>query len=294
MTLSYLVNAGWQITDGKTVILVDPYLSRILAAAAAPGMPGMSSADNSETRHLIGVDDPLIPDNTTIDAHIRRADYIFVSHSHFDHIMDVPYIARKTGATVIGTESTTNVMRAHGIGRDHLITVKGGEDYQFGTFSVRIIPSLHLALNAKHYFDSGLIPPTVHIPLRRRDLAEGGTLAFLIRMGGHRILVFGSNNFIEKEVEGLRPDVLIAGPDVTPFGPWEEETYNYTQRLMRAVCCPQAVVPSHWDNFMLPYSSSQDKYVKRLEPFTQQVKSACPNTHVEIFKYFEPTTLSVR
>ena len=27
--LSYLGTAGWEITDGKTIILVDPYLSRL-------------------------------------------------------------------------------------------------------------------------------------------------------------------------------------------------------------------------------------------------------------------------
>lgn len=30
VTLTYLGTAGWEISDGKTVILVDPYISRIL------------------------------------------------------------------------------------------------------------------------------------------------------------------------------------------------------------------------------------------------------------------------
>ena len=80
-----------------------------------------------------------------IDAHIQRADFILVHHSHFDHVMDVPYIAKKTGATVIGRESSTNLAAASGIGRDKLIAVRGGEDFQFPTFSVRVIPSLHSA-----------------------------------------------------------------------------------------------------------------------------------------------------
>ncbi|HLZ92653.1 MAG TPA: MBL fold metallo-hydrolase [Candidatus Acidoferrum sp.] len=291
LMLSYLGNAGWEITAGSIVILVDPYLSRIRAAAAAPGMPG-ASKEASDPRPLIGVNDPLIPDTAVIDAHITNADYILVSHSHFDHLMDVPYIAKKTGATVIGTESTTNVMRAHGISDGKLITVKGGEDYSFGSFSLRVIPSLHLALDSKHYFDSGVIPRTVEVPLRRRDLAEGGTLAFLIRMGKHHLLVFGSNNFIENEITGLRPDVLIAGPDIVPFGPPKEETYQYTRRLMRALDCPSEVIPTHWDNFMQPYDASQDEYVKRLEPFEEEIKSACPKTRFIVPKYFDPIVLT--
>ena len=29
VTLSYLGTAGWELTDGKTVVLIDPYLTRI-------------------------------------------------------------------------------------------------------------------------------------------------------------------------------------------------------------------------------------------------------------------------
>ena len=71
----------------------------------------------------VGQDDELISDTATIDRHITRADFILVTHSHVDHIMDVPYIARKTGATVIGHQSTINVVRASGITDDKLITV---------------------------------------------------------------------------------------------------------------------------------------------------------------------------
>lgn len=290
VTLLYLGTAGWQINSGNTVILIDPYLSRIRAAAAAPGMPG-AAKEATDTRPLVGINDALVPNTAVIDGHITKADYIFVTHSHFDHLMDVPYIAKKTGATVIGTESTTNVMRAHGMGDDKLITVKGGEDYTFGSFSGRAIPSLHLALNGKHYFDSRVIPSTVDVPLRRRDLAEGSTLAFLIRVGRHQILVFGSNNFIENAIVGLRPDVLIAGPDIVPFGPPREETYRYTTRLIQTLNCPSKVFPTHWDNFMLPYDVPQDEYVKRLKPFRQEVESACPRTRFIVPKYFEPIAL---
>lgn len=114
-TLLYLGTAGWQINSGNSVILIDPYLSRIRAAAAAPGMPG-AAKEATDTRLLVGINDALVPNTAVIDGNITKADYIFVTHSHFDHLMDVPYIAKKTGATVIGTESTTYVLRAHGIG----------------------------------------------------------------------------------------------------------------------------------------------------------------------------------
>ncbi len=84
-----------------------------------------------------------IPDTVVLNGQKDSADYIFVHHTHFDHAADVPYIAKKTGATVVGTESLANILRAHGIPNKQIITVKGGEDYSFGSFSVKVLPSLH-------------------------------------------------------------------------------------------------------------------------------------------------------
>jgi len=38
-------------------------------------------------------------------------DFILLHRAHFDHILDAPYTARQTGATVIGHESSINVVR---------------------------------------------------------------------------------------------------------------------------------------------------------------------------------------
>ena len=84
-----------------------------------------------------------IPDTAVIDAHIQRADFILITHTHIDHVLDMPYIAQKTGATVIGTESTYNFARSLGVAGNKLIVVRGGEDYELGGLSVRVIPSLH-------------------------------------------------------------------------------------------------------------------------------------------------------
>ena len=47
-------------------------------------------------------------------------------------------------------------------------------------------------------------------PLTLRQMhPEGSTLAFLIRFHGHQILAFGGMNYIEREIEGLQPDVAL-------------------------------------------------------------------------------------
>jgi hypothetical protein len=64
------------------------------------------------------------------------------------------YVAAKTSAQIIGSESTANLALISGIKEDKIIPVKGGEDYDFETFSVRVIPSLHTPLNNRHLLDT--------------------------------------------------------------------------------------------------------------------------------------------
>lgn len=289
VTLTYLGTAGWQITDGKTVILIDPYLSRLRRAGTDDIAVEWRKAGGDD-RVVYAPNDPLVPDRAALDAHVPRADYILVHHSHSDHLMDVPYLAQKTGAIVLGTESTTNVVAAHGIPKAQLITVRGGEDYEFGSFSVQVIRSLHSALRDKRYFDSRVIPADVKVPLSRNDYFEGGTLAYLIRFGGHEILTFGGMNFIERELFGLRPDVAIVGAALS-----RNENHDYAGRLMRAICRPGLVLPTHWDNYGVAFTDPKatEERLGDLKAFASEIRAASPKTVVPVPKYFDPITLPV-
>jgi L-ascorbate metabolism protein UlaG (beta-lactamase superfamily) len=285
VSLEYLGTAGWRISDGITVILVDPYLSRIFGPQPPGRAPYLRSS--GDTRPLYGWDDIAAPDAAAIDARVQHADFVFVTHTHYDHVLDVPHIALKTHATVIGTESTGNVMRAYGVPEEQLITVRGGEDYDFGVFSVRVIPSLHSPLDHKHYFSSEKAPAGMKAPLTLQQMhPEGGTLAYFIRFQGHQILVFGGMNYIEREIEGLEPDVAVVGAASS-----RKEIYDYSGRLMRALHFPALVLPTHWDNFTAPFGVSQQPSVDAVQSFVQEIKAASPKIKVITPKYFEPISL---
>jgi L-ascorbate metabolism protein UlaG (beta-lactamase superfamily) len=287
--LQYLGTAGWQITHDKTVVLIDPFLSRPRRVIPNDDtLPG-------DIRPLLTNDDIAQTDTAVVDAHIQRADFILVTHTHYDHTLDIPYIARKTGAMVIGTESTRNLLRAHGISGAKILVVRGGEDYELGALSVRVIPSLHGVLRRAPFLrrdpdappPPAVFPSTAKPPFRFREmLIEGGTLAYLIRVGGRQILAFGSMNYIEREIEGLRPDVALVGamPD-------RHEIYDYTGRLLRALGHPRLVLPTHWDRFNVTYDVSQAPAIERLQPFLAEVKAASPKTKVIVPRYFEPISV---
>jgi len=284
--LKYLGTAGWEVSDGTTVVLIDPYLSRLKRVTPNDGiLPG-------DTRKLFASDDVAVSDTATIDAHITRADFIVITHSHGDHAMDLGYIALKTGAMVLGTERTCAVARAYGVSGDKLMQVKGGEDLQLGPISVRVVPSLHGILRRAPNAPRAPAPAPVTVPAELKaplhvgDFAEGGTLAYLIRIGGREILAFGSMNYIEREVEGLRPDVALIGAM-----PERREIYQYTPRLLRALGYPPLVLPSHWDRFNVTYDVSQQPAIERLQSFLDEVKEASPKTKVIVPKYFDPITI---
>jgi len=287
--LKYLGTAGWEITDGRTVVLVDPYLSRL--RRVTPN----DTVDPADNRPLFDNTAIAQSDTATIDAHIRRADFVLITHTHYDHALDAPYIASKTGATIIGTESTYHFARSHGVSVDKLVVVRGGEDYAFEGLSVRVIPSLHGVLrrapnlrpDPNASLRPAVFPRDAKPPFRMGDLLiEGGTLAYLIRLGGRQILAFGSMNYIEREIEGLRPDVALIGAM-----PERREIYQYTARLLRALGNPRMVLPTHWDRFNVTYDVAQDAAVQRLQTFIAEVKRASPDTKVVVPKYFEPVAI---
>ncbi|OLC80697.1 MAG: hypothetical protein AUH72_11245 [Acidobacteria bacterium 13_1_40CM_4_65_8] len=284
LQLKYLGTAGWEISDGRTTILIDPYLSRLhMTAPNDDVLPG-------DPRPRFTPADAAQSDTAAIDAHIQRADFILITHTHTDHALDVPYIARKTGATVIGTESARNLARAYGVPADKLIVARGGDDLELDGWSVRVIPSLHGILRRAPFLrrdpnappQPAVIPIDVQAPLHLNQFAEGGTLAYLIRIGGRQILVFGSMNYIEREVEGLRPDVALVGAM-----PERREIHDYTSRLLKAIGYPRMVLPTHWDRFNVTYDVSQAPAIERLQSFIADVKAASPKSVVTVPKYFE-------
>lgn len=284
VSLAYLGTAGWQITNGKTVILIDPYLTRV--KSQSPN----DDVSPDDPRPLATRDSTVESDTAVIDAHIKKADFIFLTHTHTDHSLDMPYIAKKTGARVIGTESTANVARAYDVPERQIQVVKGGEDLKFDGFSVRVIRSIHGIFRKPTPGQAPASPPVVptdlKAPLRLGQHAEGGTLAYLIQIDHHRILFFGSMNYIESELVGLRPDVALLGAM-----PERNNIEDYTPRLMRVLGNPLLVIPTHWDRFNVPYSFSQEPAVRRLQPFIDEVKSASPGTKVIVPEYFKPIVL---
>lgn len=110
MQLTYYGHSCFAVFIQGKHILFDPYIS-----------------PNELARH-IAIDE--IP-----------ADYIFISHGHFDHITDVVRIATRTGAKVIATWETYNWLNQQGLTNTHPMNPGGKWNFEFGT--VRCVTAQH-------------------------------------------------------------------------------------------------------------------------------------------------------
>ncbi len=88
--------------------------------------------------------DPFITPNE-LARHISldqiKADYILISHGHFDHMNDAVALAKKTGATVISNFEIVTWLGKQGVEKVHPMNHGGGWDFDFG--HVKYVAAVH-------------------------------------------------------------------------------------------------------------------------------------------------------
>jgi L-ascorbate metabolism protein UlaG (beta-lactamase superfamily) len=88
--------------------------------------------------------DPFISQNPlakTVDIKKIKADYIFVSHGHYDHITDTAAISDQTGATVISNFEMTSWLGKNGVKNVQPLNPGGTYSSDFGR--VKCVNAIH-------------------------------------------------------------------------------------------------------------------------------------------------------
>jgi L-ascorbate metabolism protein UlaG (beta-lactamase superfamily) len=219
------------VTDGETALLTDGFFTR----------PGL-------LRTVLGrvAPDPERIARTLARAGATRLAAVVVVHSHYDHALDAPEVARQTGALLVGSASTANVGRGWGLPEDRLRVPRSGEALRFGAFEVTLVASRHFP----HGMAMGEITSPLVPPARATAYREGGSFSVLIAHPRGRLLVQGSAGWIPDALREERADVVLLGVGAlgTKDTPYMEAYYREVVEAVGA----RLVVPIHWDDFTRP------------------------------------------
>lgn len=229
--IRWLGTAGFELACDGHVVLIDPYLTR------------------ASLRRCVMV--PLRSDAATVRRYITAADAIVCGHTHFDHVLDVPTIARLTGGKVYGSRSAVNLCRAAGIDASQLADVESpgrATTVEVGPFRLRFVPSAHSPFLFGRVPLEGDISDCDEVPLRTNQYRCGAVFGVLIEVAGRTLYHVGSANLAQ------RPPVPNVDLLLLCTAGWHA-TRDFPRRMLSAVS-PGAVLLSHWDNFFTPIERS--------------------------------------
>jgi L-ascorbate metabolism protein UlaG (beta-lactamase superfamily) len=192
------------------------------------------------------------PERALVTEHMPRCDDVLVTHAHYDHLMDVPEVARSTGAAVWGSANTCELLAVCGVLPSSIHEIEAGDELALDNFQVEVLPARHLPVPG---FSVGPLEPGLQPPLHLRDYRMDVCFSFLIRVGELRLLYWR-----DVSPQGAPPaEVLFVSP---------MESGTYYRELLAAVQ-PQLVIPLHWDDFFRPLH-------KPLRPFYRPPRLALP------------------
>lgn len=271
VSVTWLGTAGALVSDGRTGILIDPFVSRYGLLKVGLGLP-------------------LGPRQDLIDGWLERLNCqnvqaVLVSHSHYDHSLDAPYFALKTGAVLAGSASTLNIGRGAGLAETQMAQIQPGQPLTFGDFTVRFIESRHgPALFGRVPYPGTIDQPLVP-PCKASAYRLGGVYGILIEHPAGTLLHHGSAGFVPGMYDGIRADVILLG--ITG----REDTAAYLAEVP-GKARPARLIPIHFDDFFTPLDDDIDfLYSAHFKEFFDTADRLSVPCRIETLPLNEPVRL---
>jgi L-ascorbate metabolism protein UlaG (beta-lactamase superfamily) len=242
--IRWLLTAGFDLTTSGTRLLIDPYLSR---------------------------NDRAVPKLSLRVEDFTDVRWIFVTHGHFDHALDVPALVRAGEAIVVASRSVCENLVKRGVPRGRLHPLRAGEFLRAEYFTVKAIRSRHVRFDLQlmgntlgRVFSSGRASEI--LPLLR--LPPGEVLGYLFDFKGFTVAHFGSPGYYENEIRSLTPDLLLL--------PIQGHTrIHRIAAAMASLTAAKAVFPMHCDDFCPPFSQAIP-----LEPLLREMARVAPSIRI--------------
>jgi L-ascorbate metabolism protein UlaG (beta-lactamase superfamily) len=249
LELTWIGTAGFRLAYQGVTVWIDPYVTRL----------GLGDFVRRRA---------VPPSEDAVARWIDRADAVLVGHTHFDHALDVPAIARRFGCRVYGSASLQRLMGLHGLA-ERAVVVEPRRDYEVGPFRFHFVPSAHskLQLGLRVPYAGELTCESVD-GLTPQAYRCGQVWGIFVEVAGVTIYHQGSADLVEAEIADRGVDVLLCGISGRRFTP------RYVERIVRALA-PGLVVPMHHDDFFRPLGgAARFSFNVNLTGFADEVRAA--------------------
>ena len=278
VVIRWLANANYEFAYKGKVYLFDAYFDRVSRS------------------HSLGFK----------AAQINKAEAIFVSHAHFDHISDIGPVARQTGAPVIGAAITAATAIKLGAPEKQIVTVKGGETLHYGDATIEVAlaqhstipPGLVEAYGALHKVE--VRPDTQperdftayvrSLGTFDPDIITKGTMAYAIVFpNGFKAVLVGSAGPITDGVRELAKKIGPVDVAIIAYQPHAvaerqiEDTWPFIELFK-----PKLFLPAHHD------SSFGTWLDLGLEPLFSKLRDEMPGTKFLAPLYRSPICVATR
>ena len=252
--LTYLGVGGWILKRGDDVVVAAPLFTN--PSFLRTGLATVRSDTTVVNRHM-GTED------------VSGAAAILVGHAHYDHLLDVPQVARRHAprARILGSRVVRNTLGTWSGVADRVLEIDSlaGDVEHAGTW-IPLTPTLRvMPLRSHHaaHFDGYTLykgstdRPLDEEPTRADEWLDGPSYAFLVDfLHGDGSVAFRVyyQDAVAAPPRGLAPaslmedrpvDVAILVPATFDQVDWHPEAAVLNLR-------PRWVLLGHWENFFVP------------------------------------------
>ena len=280
LQITYLGCGGFNIERGGKSILIDPYFSN------QPLFPNLFFSKLGFRT--------IQSNTTTINNELNqfyqqhKASSIWVSHSHYDHLLDVPYIyeqytsqgdsvifCSQSGANLLSSVNSINTNNTVALDENLTTYEKLGKQYYTADRTIRVTPiasahAPHLFWNIKFYEGQGKSHEkykTSTSKSRSDWWKEGIPLSFLFDfLDNNGIIEF--RIFLQTSAanatKGFFPKSLLKqhAVNLAMFGAASFSYVNDYPEPLLEYLKPERLIICHWEDFFVKYNRKKKKKVR--------------------------------
>ena len=232
MKLQWFGTASLLITEGRTVIAFDPF-------------GGIPLRNEHPEREPVPYEEAL-----------RTARHVFVTHGHFDHILQIPALYASSDTVIHATATPCQTLLRQGMPEKQLHRIVPQESLVIGEISVRFYQGRHCKFDFPLIVKTALRPSLwLHLPHMLRLLRwnkaypENGEILFYeITAGGKRVQIMGSMGLDDNTDYPTGADWLLL-----PYQ-GRSDLPSYGETIVKRLR-PKAVLLDHYDDSFPPMTA---------------------------------------